>query len=431
VEGQVEDDGQGVAERFPAVVATGRSRIDSFQKSSEILPVAGLLITIRTLFDFLVQGSARMNGNALSLRSFAELTGAIQRVHTELTAQATRAVNVSLTLRNWLIGCQIVEYEQGGMDRAQYGDSLLDRLADELGKRAIPRTYARELRRYRLFYKTYPQIREALSPEFSTRFRLPANLGVTDSQIEPSVSCRPNELIEKLSFSHFAELIAIDDNTKRAFYEIESLRGNWSVRELKRQIGSLYYERSGLSRNKKKLSAMANQAAEQAVPQLAIRDPYIFEFLGLRPKEVMGESHLEDQLIDKLEEFLLEMGHGFCFEARQKRILIGDEYFFIDLVFYHRLLKCHVLVELKLEKFSQENIGQLNTYVSWYRTNMMTEGDNPPIGILLCTDKNHALAEYALAGMDNQLFVSKYLLELPRKEEMQRFIDEQIRQVQL
>jgi hypothetical protein len=144
----------------------------------------------------------------------------------------------------------------------------------------------------------------------------------------------------------------------------------------------------------------------------------------------MGESHLEDQLIDKLEEFLLEMGHGFCFEARQKRILIGDEYFFIDLVFYHRLLKCHVLVELKLEKFSQENIGQLNTYVSWYRKNMMTEGDNPPIGILLCTDKNHALAEYALAGLDNNLFVSKYLLELPKKEEMQRFIDEQIRQVQ-
>lgn len=145
----------------------------------------------------------------------------------------------------------------------------------------------------------------------------------------------------------------------------------------------------------------------------------------------MGESHLEDQLIDKLEEFLLEMGHGFCFEARQKRILIGDEYFFIDLVFYHRLLKCHVLVELKLQKFNQENIGQLNTYVSWYRRNVMAEGDNPPIGILLCTDKNHALAEYALAGMDNKLFVSKYLLELPKKEEMQRFIDEQIRQVQL
>jgi len=374
-----------------------------------------------------------MKANSLSLHSFAELTGAIQRVHDELAAQASRAVNVSLTLRNWLIGCHIVEYEQEGTDRAQYGEALLDKLADELGKLAIPRTQTRELRRYRIFYTTYPQIRETLTPEFSTRLHLPAKMGAGDSQIKPTAASQltspPTVLIEKLSFSHLAELIAIDDNTKRAFYEIECIRGNWSVRELKRQINSLYYERSGLSRNKEKLSELANQAAEQAAPHLAIRDPYIFEFLGLRPREVMGESHLEDQLIDKLEEFLLEMGHGFCFEARQKRILIGDEHFFIDLVFYHRLLKCHVLVELKLQKFSQENIGQLNTYVSWYRKNMMAEGDNPPIGILLCTDKNHALAEYALAGLDNNLFVSKYLLELPKKEEMQRFIDEQIRQV--
>ena len=160
-----------------------------------------------------------------------------------------------------------------------------------------------------------------------------------------------------------------------------------------------------------------------------VRDPYIFEFLGLKPKEVMSESHLEDQLLDKLQEFLLEMGHGFCFEARQKRILIGGEYFFVDLVFYHRLLKCHVLLELKLEAFNQGNIGQLNTYVSWYRKNMMIQGDNPPIGILLCTGKNHVLAEYALAGMDNNLFVSKYLLELPKKEDMQRFIEEQMKEM--
>ncbi len=150
-------------------------------------------------------------------------------------------------------------------------------------------------------------------------------------------------------------------------------------------------------------------------------------FLGLTPSEVMNESHLEGQLISKLEAFLLELGHGFCFEARQKRILIGNEHFFVDLVFYHRILKCHILVVLKLEKFSQENIGQLNTYVSWYRKNMMIEGDNPPIGILLCTDQNHVLAEYALAGMDNQLFVSKYQLELPQKDEMQRFIEAQLR----
>lgn len=189
----------------------------------------------------------------------------------------------------------------------------------------------------------------------------------------------------------------------------------------------LRYERSGLSLDKKKLAEQARHGAEPQ-PVFNIRDPYIFEFLGLKPSEVMSKSHLEQQLTDKLQAFLLELGHGFCFESRQKRILIGDEHFFVDLVFYHRILKCHVLVELKLEKFSHENLGQLNTYVSWYRQHMMTEGDNPPVGILLCTDKNHALAEYALAGMDNQLFISKYLMELPKKEEMQEFIEEQMRE---
>ena len=238
----------------------------------------------------------------------------------------------------------------------------------------------------------------------------------------------PDKIIHRLSYSHLELIVDLDDDLKRAFYEIECIRGNWSVRELKRQIASLYYERSGLSRDKKKLAALAQKGADAADPKLAIRDPYVFEFLGLRAKEVMSESRLENRLINKLEEFLLELGHGFCFEARQKRILIGDEHFFVDLVFYHRILKCHILVELKLEKFSHENIGQLNTYVTWYRKNMMTSGDNPPVGILLCTDKNHALVEYALAGMDNGLFVSKYQLELPKKEEIRRFIEEQIRE---
>lgn len=155
-----------------------------------------------------------------------------------------------------------------------------------------------------------------------------------------------------------------------------------------------------------------------------IRDPYVFEFLGLRPQEVMSESHLEGELLGKLQEFLLELGEGFCFEAQQRRLLIGDAHNFVDLVFYRRISKCQVLVELKLAAFSHENIG--NPYVTWYRKHMMTAGDNPPIGILLCTEKDHALVEYALAGLDNGLFVSKYLLELPNKEAMQRFIEEQL-----
>ena len=359
--------------------------------------------------------------------NFKKLVDAIQQIHDQLSDQACRAVNTSLTLRNWLIGLYIREYEQHGADRAQYGESLLDRLSEELHRIGIPRSGARELRRYRLFYSVYPQIRDALTPEFSSRLLLRENSGVSDSQMSRAFQICGKTLISRLSFTHLVELIALDDVTKRAFYEVECIRGNWSVRELKRQIASLYYERSGLSRNKQKLFELAQQSAEKDEPKLVIRDPYVFEFLGLRPQEVMSESHLEDQLINKLEAFLLELGHGFCFEARQKRILIGDEHFFVDLVFYHRILKCHILVDLKLEKFSHQNIGQLNTYVSWYLKNMMIEGDNPPVGILLCTDKNHTLVEYALAGMDNNLFVSKYLLELPKKEEMQRFIEEQVR----
>ena len=359
---------------------------------------------------------------------FKTLVSAIQQIHDQLSDQVRRAVNTSLTLRNWLIGLYIREYEQHGADRAQYGESLLDRLSGELCRIGVARSDARELRRYRLFYSVYPQIREALTPEIRSQLLMRKDLGVSDSQMSCASQISGKTLISRLSFTHFVELIAIENATKRAFYEVECVRGNWSVRELKRQIGSLYYERTGLSRNKQKLSELTRQSAEQEAPKLAIRDPYVFEFLGLRPKEVMSESHLEDQLIDKIEAFLLELGHGFCFEARQKRILIGDEHFFVDLVFYHRILKCHVLVDLKLEKFSHENIGQLNTYVSWYRKNMMTTGDNPPVGILLCTDKNHALAEYALAGMDNNLFISKYQLELPKKEDMQRFIEEQVRE---
>ena len=362
--------------------------------------------------------------------TFTDLIASIQTAHCELAAQAGRAINISLTLRNWLIGCYIAEYEQKGQDRAAYGAKLLPLLAQELQQRGVVRSEERELRRYRQFYQTYPQIRETLPPEMRQRLSAPET-GDTASRIQDGTAASVMDgqtLVARLAFSHMAELMAIADPTQRTFYEAACLRGNWSVRELKRQIASLYYERSGLSQDKKALAELAQQGAETQ-PALNIRDPYVFEFLGLKPAEVMSESHLEQQLTEKLQAFLLELGHGFCFEAQQKRITIGGEYFFVDLVFYHRILKCHVLVELKLAAFNHENIGQLNTYVNWYRQHMMTAGDNPPVGILLCTDKNHALVEYALAGMDNQLFVSRYQLELPRKEDMQRFIDEQLKEV--
>ena len=267
-----------------------------------------------------------------------------------------------------------------------------------------------------------PEIRKSVISE-SLNYTEPPEIA---EAINTKVNVSSEKLIQNLSFSHFVELITIEDNTKRAFYEIECIQGNWSVRELKRQISTLYYERSALSEDKEKLSLSVNSKSEQSSLNLTIRDPYVFEFLGLKPLEVMGESELEAALIGKLQEFLLELGYGFCFEARQKRILIGSKYFFIDLVFYHRILKCHILIELKVDEFKHEYIGQLNTYLSWYKKNVMTDSDNPPIGILLCTLKEQALVEYALAGMDNNLFVSKYLLELPGKEEMQKFITEQI-----
>jgi len=353
-----------------------------------------------------------------------------------LASQATRAVNASLTLRNWLIGFHVEEYERRGVDRAEYGDKLMDRLAESLAKQGISRCDRREIYRYRRFYLTYPQIVEAVTPQLDSWAGTASidDIGRPDAagrivEASPPFRLDGKTLISKLSFTHFVELLNIEDAVKRVFYEAECIQGNWSVRELKRQIHSLYYERCGLSINKKKLAELTRKHAEQALPALTIRDPYVFEFLGLTPREVMSESHLEDQLIGKIEEFLLELGHGFCFEARQKRILIGDEHYFIDLVFYHRILKCHVLVELKLAEFSHENIGQLNTYVSWYTQNMMLEEDNPPIGILLCTHKNHSLVKFALAGMDNRLFVSKYQMELPEPEEIERFLTEKIKEV--
>lgn len=361
---------------------------------------------------------------------FSALVGAIRQVNQDLTAQAGRAVNISLTLRNWLIGSYIAEYELSGEDRAAYGEKLFAELSKELRAYEISNAGRRQLYHYLAFYRTYPQIVRTVSAQF--RHLLPET--AKEEKVRTSstqFSVPPETLLNRLSYSHFEALFALDDDLKRAFYEIECIRGNWSVRELKRQISSLYYERSGLSKDKKKLAELAKKGAETAEPKLAIRDPYVFEFLGLKPKEVMSESQLEDQLLDKLQDFLLELGHGFCFEARQKRILIGDTHNFVDLVFYHRVLKCHVLVELKLDRFSHENIGQLNTYVSWYRKNVMMDGDNPPVGILLCTQRDRTLVEYALAGMDNGLFVSKYQLELPKKEDMQRFIEETVKETEL
>lgn len=337
-----------------------------------------------------------MDSDALN---FDGLVAAIERTHSALAEQASKAVDVSLTLRNWCIGCYLAEFEQSGTDRAQYGAQLLDKVSARLLEVGMGGVAARSLRQYRQFYFAYPQIWQTPSAKFLQNL-LPQNIWQTLSAklespagdiletLSPETGSLPTRLLlDRLSFSHFAELLQLDNPLQRRFYEAEALRGNWSVRELKRQIATQYFQRSGLSADQDALARLAHAQAEPQHNRQVIRDPYIFEFLGLKPQEVMSEGHLEDALLDKLQGFLLELGHGFCFEARQKRLLIGGEHFFVDLVFYHRILKCHVLIELKNDAFKHEHLGQLNSYVGYYQQNEMSEGDQPPIGILLCTRK--------------------------------------------
>lgn len=221
--------------------------------------------------------------------------------------------------------------------------------------------------------------------------------------------------------------MSIEDSFERFFYEFECIKGTWSVRELRRQIASNLYFRAGISKKPEQLLNQLINNDYNAI--LNVREPMALEFLGLDAKESVTESDLEQALKDHLQEFMLELGRGFCFEARQKRILIDDEYYFPDLIFYNRILHCSVIIELKNEEFSHENIGQLNAYVGYYKENEMYPGDNPPVGILLCTKKGKKMVEYALSGMDNNLFVSQYMLQLPDKNELEKFLINQMNEL--
>ncbi len=360
--------------------------------------------------------------------TFEVLITSIQTADSYFSAQAVRAVNLGLILRNWCFGLYIAEFELRGEDRARYGEYLLDELSRKLKPLGISNVGRRQLYQYLAFYRTYPQIVRSLTAQSLGLFPDTAGLQEKVRSLAAQLTNQPDELVNRLSYTHFELLIGLEDDLRRRFYEAEAIRGQWSVRELRRQISSLLFERTGLSTDRAALAELIRQGAETNTPALTIRDPYVFEFLGIHPREVMSETRLEDALLDKVQEFLLELGRGFCFEARQKRILIGGDFFFVDLVFYHRILKCHVLIELKVDEFRHEHLGQLNTYVNWFRKHEMTDGDNPPVGLLLCTRKNHALIEYALAGMDSQIFVSRYQMELPKKEDLERFLEAELKE---
>lgn len=369
--------------------------------------------------------------------NFDELVKQIEQVSTVFKQSANTSINIHVTVRNWVVGYYIVEFEQNGENRAEYGSKLLKRISERLNFKGLSVT---NLKLFRQFYITYPQIAtifnskqflsisQTVSDQLETIIAEKFPLKISQTVSDQSVNGVPAEkLIQKMSFSHFVELLQINDFVKRTFYEVECIKGTWDVRELRRQIGSLYYERSGLSQKPELLSNIVQGAIaikkHDAID--TIKSPYTFEFLGLNSQDVVYESTLEQALIDHLEEFMLELGHGFCFEAKQKRIIIGDRYYFCDLVFYNRVLKCHVLVELKVGEFAYEHIGQLKTYVNYYRKEVMLPDDNPPIGILLVTNKDNALVEYAMADSDKDIFVSKYLLELPSKEQLIKFINQE------
>ena len=380
--------------------------------------------------------------NILKGTSFEQLAQNILTVDNALHSVAVKSINQTATIRNWIIGGYIVEYEQHGSDRARYGNSVIERLVKSLSDKRLNNTL---LKNSRSFYLNYSSIKSYVekSPTLSDKSLLPGlPMEITESLIKnkwmeksPTLSDEfvtpPEKLLSSLSFSHIVELLTISDSLVRFFYENECIKGTWSVRELRRQIASNLHIRIGLSRDKLKAMVQANTKAEQQSTALQIRDPYTFEFLGLKSKDVFSEGDLEEALITHLQDFLLELGKGFCFEARQKRMIIDGEYYFADLVFYNRLLHCNVIVELKNDEFRHEHIGQLNAYVGYYAENEMQLGDNPPIGILLCTRKGLKMVEYALGSMDNRLFVSSYQLKLPNRKELEQFIIDECQNHQL
>jgi len=321
----------------------------------------------------------------------------------------SRTIDRHLSIRNWLIGFYIVEYEQNGEDRAEYGTNFFEIVANKIDTKGFS---GRNLKLFRQFYLFYPQIwqtvsavlenseiRQALSAKFDHHNIQKLNSKETieaKSIIHFNYQIESEKLINNLSFSYFVELVKIKDPLKRVYYEIEAIKGVWSTRALMSMIGKLSYERSASAKNPKILSQQMSESSDTLTPDELIKTPFVFDFLNL-PDSVLGsESELENALLSDLRSFILELGHGFCFEAQQNRIVIGGEYFFIDLVFYHRILKCHVIFELKLGEFNHTNAGQLNTYIQFYKTNMKQKDDNDPVGILLCTNQNEELVKYTL-----------------------------------
>ena len=297
-------------------------------------------------------------------------------------------VNTQLLTTYWNIGRIIVEYEQQNQIRADYGKQTLRELSKEL-TREFGKGFSRSnLQNMRAFYLAYEKCQTVSG---------------------------------KLSWSHYCELLSITDENKRSFYEKESINSGWSVRELKRQIDSSLYERLLLSSedvNKEKVLSLAQKGVEISQPADIIRDPYVFEFLGVPENKPILESDLEKALVVRIEKFLLELGRGFMFVGTQQRVTLNNTHYYVDMVFYNKILRAYVLIELKTKKLTPEAAGQLNMYLNYYAAEVNDPDDNPPIGIILCTDKDSVAAEYALGGLSNNIFASRYVSYIPNKEQL-------------
>jgi len=354
--------------------------------------------------------------------AFDDLVAGLARLQEQAQAAAARSVDEILTARSWLIGAWLIAYEQDGADRARYGDRLLASLAEEFRRRGVKGLSESSLKNCRQIAIIWPMlgIRQTLSGELVPLLPRPADVALSWQD-----DAWMDRLRRELSFSHLLELSRVDKPIARAFYEVEAIKNGWGVRELRRQRDSMLFERVGLSRDKGALVELAASGRIAERPAISIRDPYILEFAGLEGRAPKSEAELEGALVDHLEAFLLELGRDFCFMGRQFRITVGGRHHFIDLLFYQRRLRCLVAIDLKLGTFGYEDAGQMNFYLNFLRENMALADENPPVGIILCADKDVAEVHYATGSLDQQVFVSRYLVALPKEEELRKWLLEE------
>lgn len=347
--------------------------------------------------------------------SAAECLACVRAILQSARHQALQTVNAAMVQAYWQIGREIVEEEQRGKDRAEYGARLVEELAAGLTREYGKGFNARNLWYMKDVYQAFPDLDTKLSNPKIDSAEI-ANEKIVNALRSQSYSPSYHS---QLSWTHYRLLSRIDKPEARAFYAVECAKAHWSTRELERQISTLLYERLALSTDKEGLLALAAEGHEPYRPEDLIKDPYVLEFTGLPQSPRLNESDLEQALMDRLQTFLLELGRDFFFVARQKRITIDGDHFYIDLVFYHRRLRCFVLIDLKVGKLTQQDIGQMLLYAGYYEAEEMQEGENPPVGLILCTDKNDAVVRYTLSQTTQPVFASRYKLYLPTEEELQ------------